>query len=45
MLSYEDVAAAIDWLIQAFGFQESGARYTDSDGRVTHAELTSAARR
>ena len=30
MLSYEDVAAAIDWLIAAFGFQESGARYRDA---------------
>ena len=39
MLSYEDVAAAIDWLAEAFGFQESGERYTDPDGRVTQAEL------
>ena len=39
MLSYEDVAAAIDWLAEAFDFRESGERYTDADGRVTHAEL------
>ena len=39
MLSYEDVAPAIDWLTEAFGFNESGPRYKDSDGRVTHAEL------
>jgi uncharacterized glyoxalase superfamily protein PhnB len=39
MVSYEDVAAAIDWLAEAFGFHESGQRYTDADGRVTHAEL------
>jgi uncharacterized glyoxalase superfamily protein PhnB len=39
MLSYEDVAAAVDWLSNAFGFRESGERYTDDEGRVTHAEL------
>ena len=40
MVSYEDVAAAIDWLRQAFGFEESGERFTDDEGRVTHAELS-----
>jgi len=40
MLSYEDVAAAIDWLGRAFGFREEGERYADEDGRVTHAELS-----
>ena len=40
MLSYEDVGAAIDWLTEAFGFSESGERFTDGDGRVTHAELS-----
>jgi PhnB protein len=40
MLSYEDVGAAIDWLGQAFGFRESGARFADDEGRVTHAELS-----
>jgi uncharacterized glyoxalase superfamily protein PhnB len=39
MLSYEDVGAAVDWLSRAFGFRESGERYTDDEGRVTHAEL------
>ena len=40
MLSYEDVGAAIDWLGEAFGFRESDQRYTDDEGRVTHAELS-----
>jgi uncharacterized glyoxalase superfamily protein PhnB len=40
MLSYEDVAAAIDWLGKAFGFREQGERFTDQAGRVTHAELS-----
>jgi len=39
MLSYEDVGAAVDWLCEAFGFRETGDRYTDDDGRVTHAEI------
>jgi uncharacterized glyoxalase superfamily protein PhnB len=39
MLSYEDVGAAIDFLGRAFGFVERGERYTDSDGRPTHAEM------
>src|SRR5437899_12743125 len=39
MLSYEDVAAAVDWLETTFGFREVGERYTDNEGRVTHAEL------
>lgn len=38
-ISYENVAAAIDWLCQAFGFRERGQRYTDREGRVTHAVL------
>jgi len=40
MLSYEDVGAAIDWLGEAFGFRESGQRFSDDEGRVTHAELS-----
>jgi uncharacterized glyoxalase superfamily protein PhnB len=40
MISYEDVGAAIDWLADAFGFRESGQRFTDADGRVTHAEFS-----
>ena len=39
MISYEDVGAAVDWLCVAFGFRESDERYTDDEGRVTHAEL------
>jgi uncharacterized glyoxalase superfamily protein PhnB len=39
MVSYEDVAAAIDWLGDAFGFRVDGERFTDDDGRVTHAQL------
>jgi len=39
MLSYEDVGAAVGWLCDAFGFKERGDRYTEPDGRVTHAEL------
>ena len=40
MISYEDVGAAVDWLGKAFGFEESDERYTDDEGRVTHAELS-----
>lgn len=39
MLSYEDVGTAVDWLCRAFGFRESGQRYAEADGTVTHAEL------
>jgi PhnB protein len=39
MVSYEDVAVAADWLVAAFGFRETGPRYTDDAGRVTHTEL------
>ena len=35
----EDVAAAAGWLCSAFGFRESGDRYTDDAGRITHVEL------
>jgi len=37
-LLYEDVAAALDWLAAAFGFEEA-LRYADEDGTVTHAEM------
>jgi uncharacterized glyoxalase superfamily protein PhnB len=37
-LHYEDCAAAIDWLSEAFGFREI-LRFTDVNGVVTHAEL------
>ena len=40
MISYEDAAAAIDWLTTAFGFTERGGqRHTSEDGTVGHAEL------
>src|SRR4051812_136365 len=40
MLAYADAAAAIDWLCEAFGFEEDrDQRYTDSSGVVGHAEL------
>jgi uncharacterized glyoxalase superfamily protein PhnB len=38
MLAYEDGAAAIDWLVDAFGFQER-ERHADDGGAITHAEL------
>ena len=38
-IGYEDAAAAIDWLSNAFGFREHGERSTDEKGVVTHAEL------
>lgn len=40
MLTYEDAGAAATWLCEAFGFRETGERYHDEDGRVTHAELS-----
>lgn len=39
MVSSSDVARAVDWLTNAFGFVERDERYTDEDGRVTHAEI------
>lgn len=40
-IGYEDAAAAIEWLERAFGFVEDDSqRYTEEDGRVTHAELS-----
>ena len=37
-LFYDDVAAAMDWLVNAFGF-EVRLRMTDKDGGVVHGEL------
>jgi uncharacterized glyoxalase superfamily protein PhnB len=37
-LLYEDAAAALDWLSTVFGFKET-LRFTDANGRVTHAEM------
>jgi uncharacterized glyoxalase superfamily protein PhnB len=39
MIAYEDAAAAIDWLTEAFGFEERGQRYVMEDGTIGHAEL------
>lgn len=40
MLSYEDAASAIDWLCDAFGFEErTEQRRAGEDGTVGHAEL------
>lgn len=38
MIAYEDAAAAMDWLVRAFGFTER-RRMTDKQGRVVHGEL------
>jgi uncharacterized glyoxalase superfamily protein PhnB len=37
-LSYEDAAAAIDWLARVLGFEER-SRFVDKDGRVQQAEM------
>ena len=34
MISYEDVGNAAAWLSEAFGFRETGERFTDPDGRI-----------
>ncbi len=39
MIAYEDTAAALDWLAEAFGFSERGERYVMDDGTIGHAEL------
>ena len=41
MLAYENGAAAIDWLVEAFGFEER-ERWADDDGTIVHAELDAA---
>lgn len=38
MISYEDGIAALDWLVEAFGFRER-ARICDASGRLMHGEL------
>lgn len=38
-LLYADVAAAMDFLKAAFGLEEYGERFLDSDGRVNHAAM------
>ena len=39
-LTAHDRAAAIAFYSKAFGAVETGARFTDSDGRIGHAEIT-----
>ncbi len=39
-LSFHDCAAAIRFYEDAFGAIETGARFTDSDGRIGHAEIS-----
>ena len=39
MIAYENAAAAIDWLTEAFGFTEHGQRYIMEDCTIGHAEL------
>ncbi len=38
-LLYSDVAAAMEFLAKAFGLEEYGERFTDAEGRVTHAAV------
>jgi uncharacterized glyoxalase superfamily protein PhnB len=38
MLSYENCAAALEWLTHAFGFRER-VRMPQPDGRIGHAEM------
>jgi PhnB protein len=38
-LYYEDVAAAVSWLSNAFGFRPLAEQQTDSNGVVTHAAM------
>lgn len=37
-LSYADGAAALDWLVRAFGFTET-TRWLDDEGRLAHGEV------
>jgi uncharacterized glyoxalase superfamily protein PhnB len=39
MIAYEDAAAAVDWLCEAFSFTERGERHVMDDGTVGHAEI------
>jgi uncharacterized glyoxalase superfamily protein PhnB len=38
-IGYEDAAAAIDWLSNAFGFAEAREARHEEEGTITHAEL------
>jgi uncharacterized glyoxalase superfamily protein PhnB len=39
MLDYEDGPAAMNWLAEAFGFQEV-SRLVEEDGRLSHGEMS-----
>lgn len=39
-IAVRDAAAAIEFYCQALGARESGARFTDPDGRIGHAEIS-----
>jgi hypothetical protein len=38
-VTYEDGIAALEWLVEVFGFTET-ARFTSSDGRLSHGEMS-----
>jgi PhnB protein len=38
-LLYRDVGKALAWFSKAFGFVESGDRFTGEDGTIQHAEM------
>jgi uncharacterized glyoxalase superfamily protein PhnB len=38
-LHYDDIAAALEWLLRVFGFVEKG-RWTNDMGQITNAEVT-----
>jgi PhnB protein len=38
-LLYEDVAGALDWLAEAFGFREYGEKMSSPDGKIMHAAM------
>lgn len=38
-LLYKDVGKAIEWYSRAFGFVETGERFTGKDGRIQHAAM------
>ena len=41
MIDYEDAERAIEFLADAFGFvEERDVRYTEPDGRISHAQLS-----
>ena len=44
MIAYEDGTAAMDWLVEAFGFRRAERRVTP-EGRLTHGEMRGGGRR